>query len=454
MELKEVLSRIEDFSAADIVNFLCENNLSYGDLNDAIKKNGGWDSAEKRKNVQELLKQIDRDAYNTAVLANTVEAFQKYLSQYPKGNYYAMAQTRIQALNDSASVVELKEREKNAVWQEIIDNPNSLTPDELIEKGITAKDIRELSISSIPDGIIEALYKYEKPNLVHGPIPKNLSEIPLDYTDIFFWGIPSSGKTCALATIIDTMKRHYTIDEPAIEIKFGAKYRNSLDNIFNDQTGIGNLPDRTVEDRTQYMPFLFKRRGERNYRKISFFELSGEVFKHFHYLTYGNDNEVSEDDKVKIGFDTLKLLLNSSNQKIHYFFIDYDYQTQNNKQSGWTQAQYLEAAATYFRDNDDIFKKRTDAVNVVITKADMIKGDKKELAKEFLEKNFGSFMDVIQTRCRKDSIQFKIKIFSIGKVWFKRICEIDPSYAHSIIEDLLKKVDCQNDSKIGRFFNR
>src|SRR5689334_24528746 len=45
------------------------------------------------------------------------------------------------------------------------------------------------------------------------------------------------------------------------------------------------------------------------------------------------------------------------------------------------------AAATYFRDNNDIFKKKTDAVYIVVTKADEIKEDedsKAELAKHFL----------------------------------------------------------------------
>lgn len=456
MELKEIVNKLEDLSAADIANLLYENNLSFEVFSDAVRKNGGWDSAEKRRNVQTLLTRKDKDDYNAAALANTVEAFQKYLSLYPNGNHVADARTKIQILNDSFCIDERKEREKKAIWQEIIDNPNSVTPDELYEKGITADDIRQMNIPGITDKIIDAVFRYQKPPLVHNEIPENSSDIPSGYTDIFFWGIPSSGKTCALATIIDTMKNHYTIADPDIKKKYGATYRHSLGNIFDDATGIGNLPDRTVEDRTQYMPFLFKARKEKNYRKISFFELSGEVFKHFYDLTYDVESGInlSQQDKVKIGFDTLKLLLSSNNQKIHFFFIDYDYQTQNNKQSGWTQAQYLEAAAAYFRDNDYIFKKKTDAINVVITKSDNIIGDNKiEKAKAFLEKNFGSFMDVIKTRCRKDDIQFNVKMFSIGKVWFKRICEIDPSYSHSIINDLLQ-IDTQRESKIIPFFNR
>ncbi len=456
MELKNFISKLEDLSAVDIVNFLHENNMSFDVFSDAVRKHSGWDSAEKRRNVKTLLKKKDIDAYNTALAANTADAFQLYLSVYPNGNNFAEAHEKIQSLNSAARKEELIESDKNAVWQEIISNPNSVTPDELFEKGITAEDIRQMNIDGITDEIIDAVYRYQKPQLIHNSIPQNPSEIPSGYTDIFFWGIPSSGKTCALATIIDTMKNHYTVADPDIKIKFGATYRHSLDNVFDDTTGIGNLPDRTVEDRTQYMPFLLKTRKEKNYRKISFFELSGEVFKHFYDLTYGTEssNNESQQDKVRIGFETLKLLLNSNNQKIHFFFIDYDHQTQIKKQLGWTQAQHLEAAAAYFRDTNDIFKKKTDAVYVVITKSDEIKGEnKQEIASKFLESHFGNFMDVIKTRCRKDSVNLDVMIFSIGKVWFKRICEIDRSYAHNIINELLEKVEPQKDNIFKKFLN-
>lgn len=454
--MEEVIKNLEDYSETEVAIFLYENNISYEAFSEAVNNNGGWDSAEKRRKVKALLNQKEDDAFNSAVNENTREAFQKYLSQYPKGNHIVDAKAKIQLLNESANAEEKKEREKIAAWQEIIDNPNSLTPDELFEKGITAENIRQMNIPGITNEIIDAVYRYQKPRLIHNSIPQNSSDIPNGYTDVFFWGIPSSGKTCALATIIDTMKNSYTIADPDIKTKFGATYRHSLDNIFDDESGIGYLPDRTVEDRTQYMPFLLKAKKEKKYRKISFFELSGEVFKHFYNLVYdteSNNNETKQ-DKIRIGFDTLKILLESDNQKIHFFFIDYDYQIQPNNKIGWTQGQYLEAAATYFRDNNDIFKKKTDAIYIIITKSDEIKGENKlEIAKEFLEKNFGSFIDVINTRCKNDSINLNYKIFSIGKVWFKRICEIDRSYANDIINDLLVKIKPQRESKFKSFLN-
>src|SRR5690606_14319617 len=124
------------------------------------------------------------------------------------------------------------------------------------------------------------------------------------------------------------------------------------------------------------------------------FELSGEVFKYF-FQVVNNSEIINDDDKnaIEDSFRTLELLLNSNNQKIHFFFIDYNQETKHTTDKhGLTQSDYLEAAAIYFRDKSDIFKKRTDAVYVVITKSDEIKGeDRFETAKVFLEENFGSF---------------------------------------------------------------
>ncbi len=202
------------------------------------------------------------------------------------------------------------------------------------------------------------------------------------------------------------------------------------------------------------MPFLLKKRDEKNYRQVSFFELSGEVFKYFYELENGSSIlDEGDRDNVVSAFSTLNLLLNSNNQKIHFFFIDYNQETKGTKDKhSLTQDNYLASAATYFRDKNDIFKKKTDAVYVVVTKADEIKGENRsELAKEFLKENFGGFMDVIKHRCKKDSVEFNVKMFSIGEVYFKRICKINHSYAENFIEDLLKKVKPISDNKISNF---
>ena len=76
-----------------------------------------------------------------------------------------------------------------------------------------------------------------------------------------------------------------------------------------------------------------------------------------------------------------------------------------------------------------------------------------QLAGRFLSENFGNFMDVIKHRCKKDSVDFNVKIFSIGDVYFKSICKINYYYATNIVEDLLKKVRPAGESRISKWFN-
>jgi hypothetical protein len=338
--------------------------------------------------------------------------------------------------------------------REIKQNINEYTPDEIIMK-LSGNILNELCNELEIDPQI--VLNYQAPPLRFNDIPKSEKEIPLGYTDIFFWGIPSSGKTCALSAILSTIKKDYSMEEPDCEIKFGSTYRKSLVNIFHSDSGY--LPGRTNEDRTQYMPFLFYKRGEKNKRRISFFELSGEVFKYF-FERVNNSKIISDDDRESIehSFHSLELLLNSNNQKIHFFFIDYNQETKHTiDENGLTQDDYLSAAATYFRDRNDIFTKKTDAVYVVVTKSDEIKIDNTTRAleaKSFLENNFGGFMDVLKNQCDKNSVYFDVKLFSIGDVYFKKICKINRASSINIINDLLHRVKPISNNRFKDFFNR
>jgi hypothetical protein len=451
MELKEITSRLEDLSAIDIVNYLCENNISFEVFSDEVKKAGGWDSAEKRKNVQASLKQKDNNAYDMAVAANKKEAYQKYLLQYPNGIHADEVRAKIQSLNNIANAEVQRHEQRDRMLREIKEDINEYTPDEIIEK-LSIEALHELCYELGID--VQMIKNYKEPPLKFNDTPQHEDDVPEGYTDVFFWGIPSSGKTCALSAIFSTIKKDFSMEAPDCEKKFGATYRDSLVNIWGKDCGY--LPGRTNQDRTQYMPFLFYKRGETNKRKISFFELSGEVFKYFYEVANGVEiiDDYSRDD-IEKSFHTLKLLLNSNNQKIHFFFIDYNQETKHTKDdNNLTQSNYLEAAATFFRDHNEILKKRTDAVFVVVTKSDEIKGSNRSVsAKSFLDDNFGSFMDVLKNQCQKNDIEFKVKLFSIGSVYFKKICKIDRSYSTAIINDLLERVKPVSNSRFGRFLN-
>ncbi len=374
------------------------------------------------------------------------------------GEFVPVKQKQVKDLLEKFKEIDIAKEEeekqkvrKNEMFEKIKNNINGYRPDE-VKSALGEDKLRDLCNEiEIEYDIVD---QYDEPKLIFNEIPKFIEEVPNGFTDVFFWGIPSSGKTCALSVILRTINDKYTMTSPSLSTKFGATYRESLVNIFNKE--IGYLPASTQKDRTQYMPFQLKKRGKDNFRKVSFFELSGEVFKYFHELENGSKILDDKDrQNVESSFDTLNLLLNSDNQKIHFFFIDYNQETKGFKDKhNLTQENYLNAAATYFRDNNDIFKKKTNAVYIVVTKADEIKGENKiNTAKDFLNNNFGGFIDFIKVLSDDNSVNFNVKIFSIGKVYFKGICKIDYYYAENIIEDLLKKIKPFKQSWFSKFFN-
>jgi hypothetical protein len=434
---KFYLQNLVDLSVQDIVKGIRESAVSFEEL----QATADFASSKQKQVKDQLDKFIKEDAaFNTAT---TLQQLRDFLKSYSQSEHCEIAGQRIAQLENAEK--EAQKARINTILRNINDSP----PDE-VKKELGEEFLRDLCKNLGID--YDVVNDYDEPQLMFSEIPQKENDVPPGYTDVFFWGMPSSGKTCALAAILRTIKDRYAMASPTTEKKFGVAYRESLVNIFKKETGY--LPAATQKDRTQYMPFLLRRRNEKNYRQISFFELSGEVFKYFHELVNGSHIlEEGDRDHVESAFRTLNLLLNSPNQKIHFFFIDYNYETKGTRDKhNLTQENYLDAAATYFRDINDIFKKKTDSVYIVVTKADEIKGEKKtESAKKFLDENFGNFMNVIENRCEKDSVDFNVKIFSIGEVFFKRICKINYGYAENFLEDLLKKVRAVSESKLGKF---
>lgn len=443
MEKKDYLAQIEDLSAEQIAEGVFLGIVTF----DELKKTGEFD-ASKQKSVKSILRKKDDDAFASA---QSISDLQNYLQIFPDGSHVSSAQLKLKQLRDGENAEERKQIERDRILNRIKEDINEYRPDEIINI-LSDDDLNSLCESLGIDA--DDVKNYTEPTLKFNDIPQNENDVPTDYTDVFFWGIPSSGKTCALAAILGTITKDYTMEAPDTERKFGATYRTSLVNIFRNN--VGYLPGRTNEDRTQYMPFLFYKRGEKNKRRISFFELSGEVFKYF-FEVVNNSQIINDYDREAIehSFRTLDLLLNSGNQKIHYFFIDYNQETKHAEDiNGLTQSNYLEAAATYFRDRNSIFRRKTDAVYVIITKSDEIKGNERmEIAKSFLQDNFGSFMEVLKNQCKASSVDFKVKLFSIGDVYFKKICKINRSYADDIIQDLLKRVKPSSSNIFKKFLN-
>jgi outer membrane protein assembly factor BamD (BamD/ComL family) len=439
-----------------------------GDYPDSARK------AEAENLIAQLTAKEEDSAWQNAVAAQTIEALIDFSKYYPNSKYKGEADGRVaQLISDKEEDAWRDAYEENTIdaLKNFIDKYQTSKYRSQADRLITHKIIKEYAPDMVLDEFGESFLRklcrdngldfervrgYDEPELGNGLMPKSVNEIPSEHIDVFFWGIPSSGKTCALAAILNAMETYYVVDDPEIDTQYGASYRRSLSGLLRHETGY--LPAATYVDRTQYMPFRLKKEVKDDYRDISFFELSGEVFQHFYDIVYhgaptqyiprsdeGERTGTQErEHKKRYAFNSLLMFLKSKNKKIHFFFIDYNQAVQKKRGNDLDQKDYLAAATTYFSKFNDIFANDTLAAYIIVTKADQIKANNDEerlnLARQFLYRHFKAFVGVIQTLCDRHNVVYGEKIFSVGDVFFYKICKTNPQYSIDIVETLLDMI--------------
>ncbi len=442
MDKKDYINNIEYLEADVIADGVLNGVVTFNEL-----RATGVFISEKQKLVKRKIKEKEDNIFNQA---DTIPKLQDYINLFPNGIHTDEATAKIKEIQQAEQKRNEAYSKRESIKQAIRQDINSISVSEILSLdghmgGDFLEEIcREVGIDS------NIVRNYKDFRFQDGEVPYKKEELMEDCTDVFFWGVPSSGKTTALAAILNTIKTKYAMEAPRTTKLFGGMYRDSLANMFINDWGY--LPNSaTALDFTQYMPFILSKRGNKNKHHLSFFELSGEIFRSIYNRLNGADIS-SESNEIQKAWKTLTPLLESDNKKIHFFFIDYIGEDRCIQNYGLSQTDYLNAAKDYFESHLDIFKKKTDAVYVVVTKADEIEGDNiKAVARDFLEERHGGFMSLIENKCKENGIYFGRKLFSIGDVYFKLICKINRDYSNDIIQTLFNRIP--PGPKSGGFWN-
>lgn len=446
MQRDDILNRVEDLSAEQLGEFIRQGIVSLEDL-----RKTEYLDASKRKAIQKILNQEakeDEEHWNKTLNQNTLEAYEVYLQNFPNGLFIIQAKSELDHLYKRGIEVE---NEKNRILKAIKKNPNAYPPN-IIRKYLDDGSLNRESLLGIgiPDRIIDGLYKNDSPpNWELGQTPES---IPEGYTEVYFWGIRGSGKTTALSAVLSTADNKGYLE---IAQGPGYDYMLQLQNLFNGD--IATLPSGTNTDVTQYLPFTLKKPNEKNHRSVSLIELSGEIFQCFLYKNANKPLPTVQHEKT---FNSLLRFLQGNNRKLHFFFIDYD-RGNSKDQDEYTQANYLNAAATFFNNPEyNIFGKTTDAIYVVTTKSDLMSGDKESRVQqvgEYLkDNNFTSFVNSLKAKCKEHSINNGRLLgtpFSLGNVYFTEICDFDDTTADNIIDILMRRIP-RNKKSILDVLNR
>ena len=275
----------------------------------------------------------------------------------------------------------------------------TLTMDDLVEAGLIPGDDKRLQKS-----IFEEVWE----------VPQKLSmdelgEFPKDRTDVYMMGVKGSGKTCALAGIVNEL---YESGEVSYEPQLNSQGQDKCAPYYYALIeGIRNYKALapTVADTVSFMKLDI---GPKLNKPLTFVEMSGEAF-----------SSLASSNSTRYAWDEMKAssCLKNTNDKILCFFIDYQLVLEASS-SGPSQDIVLTQALTVLSHDGPDLKKpekgctmsRVKTVAIVVTKSDLMGSDlsfedRKRMASEYVTANLKTFIRNLKELCKKHDINHPAK---------------------------------------------
>ena len=306
----------------------------------------------------------------------------------------------------------------------------------IIERGILNR--RDLRQCGIDDDFIDNMLHSGYVQNFESPAP--LTEIAGGCTEVYFWGIPSSGKTCALGSILSVARNGLSARSmlPDSDCQ-GFGYMSRLSSVFTPDT-VCQLPGGTPVTSTYEMRFQLQD-SHLKVHPIACIDMAGELFT----CMFLKDAGEQLNNAQQMAMDTLDNILLSNrsvNRKIHFFVIEYG--AEQRLYNDLPQVNFLDAAAMHLR-RKGVFRDQTDAIYIIITKADKTRLEGQQLEehlKKYVEQNYLGFYNNLTRICEENEINGgKVKIwpFTIGEVCFKDFCRFNPASAERIVALLMER---------------
>lgn len=438
---------------------------------------------EERKQ-NEYIQETTEDAW-ILVDKNDINSLREFINTYPQSNYVNEAKNLIDRLlydeimdeNVDALVSEINNIQTSTSGtedREVKDNltikviseylkNNKITKQELLGKlsedhnllssGVVKSLIREENLISTEDllninidrAFIQRMFKGDPPHTF--PTPKDLIKINKQSTEIYFWGIPSSGKSCALGAILSVAAggRIAKSMDPDTESQ-GYGYMTKLINLFQDGK-IGTLMEGTSPTSFYEMGFDLIDNEDRRH-PITCIDMAGELMRCMYKDKAG---DILDDMQVNM-LTTLNNVLignRSRNRKMHIFVIEYG--AEERLYEGLPQKVWLEGAVSYIK-NTTIFEKDTDAIYIMITKADKAKDNRPETFNQYINENYLGFYNGLEQICKDNEInkgRVEKIAFSLGEVCFQNYCKFNARPAENVVRLMLQRSASYRSGKRG-----
>lgn len=321
----------------------------------------------------------------------------------------------------------------------VIKDDNNILPSSAIQELINRGEVSRRDLLSI--GVEKEFLE-----MLSEPLPAPLAP-PSDTlkkvhrqktTEVYFWGIPASGKTCALGAIMSVAKTGRVAKSLIMDTNSQAYgYMQRLSALFvKDKASF--LPAGTAVSSICEMAFdLIDEKN--NEHSVTFIDLAGELVRCMN--KYVSREPLNDEQAETLKTATQILSGNRKiNTKIHFFVIEYG--GEDKKFNGLPQNEYLDTALNYI-DNTGIIAKDTDAIFLIVTKVDKMKYEKGQLHErfwEYVDNAYRGFYNHLEHICKRNEInggKVEIVPFSLGKVCFQSFCLFDDKAASEVLKKIL-----------------
>lgn len=439
-KLQEAASRKDQQSAIDDA-WLLVDKLSKEALQDFLRQ---YPNNAYVSEATTLVNQILLDE----IMGVDVDSLVSQIRQYQTDKTLTPAQKDNNIISEIQRYINEQKITKFEFLSKIQDDHNLLSAG-IIKRLINSGDIAvgDLLGIGINKMFIQKMFNGESAQAFSKPEP--LDKIHKQSTEVYFWGIPSSGKSCALGAILSVAASGtvaHSMDPDTGSQGYG--YMTKLINLFQNGQ-IGTLMEGTAVDAFYEMGFdLVDNDGK--IHPITCIDMAGELMRCM-YKANANDS-MSETDELMLDTLTRVLIDNkSTSRKMHIFVIEYG--AEDRLYEGLPQRVYLDGALSYIK-NTGIFKKDTDAVYIMITKADKVKSASKEVFTQYINEKYKGFYNGLEQICKDNEInkgRVEKIAFSLGEVCFQNYCRFNARPAENVVNLLLQRSASYRGGKRGWF---
>lgn len=289
----------------------------------------------------------------------------------------------------------------------------------------------DLEAAGVPKRIVTSFKHYQNQNITKFYNVEDLPPMDKGRTDVFFVGIPASGKSVMLSGLLYYTKKMGISIPDSYNIE-GEKYSAQITSYLEK----GVLPKPTGSGTYNYIAISLKD-DKKKAHPLNIVEVPGENYAKI--FDGGLENE-----EVRGFVNYVK----NSNRKILIFVLDaleHQQRLEVDYANMYSQSDIYVSILNMFKTYKILDK--TDAIYIVVNKFDVIKksyGQNSktdlDLADEFVREEFRNLLNNCIDAKENSGNKFKIKVFpfSIGEVCYDKILkEYNQEYSRNIVEQVL-----------------